>query len=67
MSYKKKELFYKAIIWQIIGLSWISILSYIWFGNWLRSLSFSMFVVIISIFAYILYELAWDKIIKNKR
>ena len=27
----KKELFYKAIIWQIIGLSWISILSYIWF------------------------------------
>ena len=63
----KKELFYKAIIWQIIGLSWISILSYIWFGNWLRSLSFSMFVVIISIFAYILYELAWNKIIKNKR
>jgi len=63
----KKELFYKAIIWQIIGLSWISILSYIWFGSWLRSLSFSMLVVIISIFAYILYELAWNKIIKNKR
>ena len=47
----KKELFYKAIIWQIIGLSWISMLSYIWFGSWLRSLSFSMLVVIISIFA----------------
>ena len=62
----KKELFYKAIIWQIIGLSWISMLSYIWFGSWLRSLSFSMLVVIISIFAYILYELAWNKIIKNK-
>ena len=64
----KKELFYKAIIWQIIGLSWISILSYIWFGSWLRSLSFSLILVmIIGIFVYILYELAWIKIIKNKR
>ena len=62
-----KELFYKAVIGQIIGLSWISILSYIWFGSWLRSLSFSMLVVIISIFAYILYELVWNKIIENKR
>ena len=63
----KKELFYKAIIWQIIGLSWISILSYIWFGSWLRSLSFSLVLVIVGIFVYILYELAWIKIIKNKR
>ncbi len=62
----KKELFYKAIIWQIIGLSWISILSYIWFGSWLRSLSFSLILVILGIFFYILYELAWIKIIKNK-
>ena len=63
----KKELFYKAIIWQIIGLSWISILSYIWFGSWLRSLSFSLILVIVGIFVYILYELAWIKIIKNKQ
>jgi len=63
----KKELFYKAIIWQIIGLAWISILSYIWFGSWLRSLSFSLVLVIVGIFVYILYELAWIKIIKNKR
>jgi uncharacterized membrane protein len=63
----KKQLFYKAIIWQIIGLLWISILSYVWFGSWLRSLSFSLVVVIVSIFAYILYELAWNKIIKYKR
>ena len=63
----KKKLFYKAIIWQITGLLWIPILSYVWFGSWLRSLSFSMLVVIISIFTYILYELAWNKIIKNKR
>ena len=62
-----KELFYKAIIWQIIGLSWISILSYIWFGSWMRSLSFSIILVIVSVFVYILYELAWNKIIKNKR
>jgi hypothetical protein len=62
-----KELFYKAIIWQIIGLSWISILSYIWFGSWVRSLSFSIVLVIVSVLVYILYELAWNKIIKNKR
>ena len=63
----KKELFYKAIIWQIIGLLWISILSYVWFGSWLRSLSFSLVVVTVSIFIYIIYELAWNKIIKSKK
>ena len=63
----KKELFYKAIIWQIIGLSWISALSYVWFGSWMRSLSFSLVLVIASIFVYILYEMAWNKIIKNKK
>ena len=62
----KKELLYKAIIWQIIGLLWISILSYVWFDSWMRSLTFSLVVVIVSIFVYILYELAWNKIIKNK-
>jgi len=62
----KKELFYKAIIWQIIGFLWISILSYVWFGSWVRSLTFSIVVVIVSVFLYILYELAWNKVIKNK-
>jgi hypothetical protein len=62
----KKELFYKAIIWQIIGLAWISVLSYIWFGSLVRSLSFSIVLVIVSIFIYVLYELAWNKITKNK-
>ena len=62
----KKELFYKAIVWQIIGFLWISILSYVWFGSWMRSLTFSVVVVIVSVFVYILYELAWNKIIKNK-
>ena len=61
----KKVLFYKAIIWQIIGFLWISILSYIWFDSWVRSLSFSAVVLFVSIFIYILYELAWDKIFKN--
>jgi len=63
----KKELFYKAIVWQIIGLLWISVLSYVWFGSWMRSLSFSLVLVIVGIFVYIFYELAWSKIIKNKR
>jgi len=62
----KKELFYKAIIWQIIGFLWISILSYVWFGSWMRSLTFSIVLVIVGVFVYILYELAWNKIIKNK-
>jgi len=63
----KKALFYKAIIWQIIGFLWISILSCVWFDSWIRSLSFSMAVVVVSVYTYILYELAWNKIIKNKR
>ena len=58
----RKELFYKAIIWQIIGLSWISILSYVWFGSWLRSLSFSLVVVIVSIFIYILFALIFSSV-----
>ena len=62
----KKRLFYKSIIWQLIGLIWISLLSYLWFGNWIRSLSFSMVVLVISIFIYVLYELAWEKFMNNK-
>ena len=50
----KKLLFYKAIIWQIIGLIWISLLSYFWFGNWGKiNLLFSIVVMIISIFIYV--------------
>ena len=62
----KKRLFYKSIIWQIIGMIWISLLSYLWFGNWIRSLSFTSVVVVVSIFAYILYELAWERFIIKK-
>ena len=61
----KKLLFYKAIIWQIIGLIWISLLSYIWFGSWGKSIMFSIVVMIISIFIYVLYEVVWIKIIKK--
>ncbi len=61
----KKRLFYKAIIWQIIGIIWISILSYIWFGDWIRSVGFSIVIMIISIFIYVLYEVVWDKLTKN--
>ena len=64
----KKLLFYKAIIWQIIGLIWISLLSYLWFGSWNKSLMFSIVVMVISIFIYVLYEVVWNKIItKNKQ
>ena len=61
----KKLLFYKAIIWQIIGLIWISLLSYFWFGSWEKSILFSTVVMIISIFIYVLYEVVWNKIIKK--
>ena len=63
----KKRLFYKSIIWQIIGMIWISLLSYLWFGNWIQSLGFTSVVVIVSIFAYILYEMLWEKFTKNKK
>ena len=61
----KKILFYKAIIWQIIGLVWISLLSYFWFGSWNKSVLFSIVVMIISVFIYVLYEVIWNKTIKK--
>ena len=61
----KKLLFYKAIIWQIIGLIWISLLSYFWFGSWGKSILFSIVVMVISIFIYVLYEVVWNKILKK--
>ncbi len=63
----KKRLFYKSIIWQIIGMIWISLLSYLWFGNWIQSLGFTTVVVIVSIFSYVLYEMLWEKFTKNKK
>ena len=33
-----KKLFLKSLIWQVIGISWISLLSYFWFGNFMRSI-----------------------------
>ena len=62
----KKKLFYKAIIWNVFGFFMTSMLSYLWFGNLVQSLSFSLFLVIISIFTYVLYELVWNKFIKKK-
>ncbi len=61
----KKLLFYKAIIWQIIGLIWVSLFSFFWFGSWGKSILFSFIVMIISIFIYVLYEVVWNKIIKK--
>ena len=62
----KKKLFYKAIIWNIIGLVMTSIISYLWFGGWLQSLSFSLVLIIISIFTYVFYEIVWNKLSKKK-
>ena len=61
----KKKLFYKAIIWNIIGLVITSIISYLQFGNWIQSLSFSLVLIIISIFTYVLYEIVWNKLSKK--
>ena len=61
----KKKLFYKAIIWNIIGLFVTSIFSFLWFGNWIQSLSFSLILIIISIFTYVLYEIVWNKLSKK--
>ncbi len=61
----KRKLFYKAIIWNIIGLIITSIISFLWFGNWIQSLSFSLILIIISIFTYVLYEIVWNKLSKK--
>jgi len=61
----KKKLFYKAIIWNIIGLVITCIISFLWFGNWIQSLSFSLVLIIISIFTYVLYEIVWNKLSKK--
>ena len=61
----KKKLFYKAVIWNIIGLVVTSIISFLWFGNWMQSLSFSLVLIIISIFTYVLYEIVWNKLSKK--
>ena len=61
----KKLLFYKAVIWQIIGLIWIPLFSYFWFGNWSKSILFSIVVMVIGIFIYVLYEVVWNKIINK--
>jgi len=61
----KRTLFFKAIIWNIIGLVITSIISFLWFGNWIQSLSFSLILIIISIFTYVLYEIVWNKLSKK--
>ena len=61
----KKKLFYKAILWNIIGLVMTSIILFLWFGNWIQSLSFSLVLIIISIFTYVLYEIVWNKLSKK--
>ena len=61
----KRKLVYKAIIWNIIGLVITSIISFLWFGNWIQSLSFSLILIIISIFTYVLYEIVWNKLSKK--
>jgi len=59
----KKMLFYKAIIWQIVGIVWITLFSYMWFGNWNKSFLFSFIVMIVSIFVYVIYEIIWEKLL----
>ena len=61
----KKMLFYKAIIWQIVGIVWITIFSYMWFGNWNKSFLFSFIVMIVSIFVYVIYEILWQELLNH--
>jgi len=61
-----KKLFYKSIVWQAIGFTWISILSFIWFGSLASSFGFSMVVLVGSTFMYVIYEKLWNRFF-NKR
>ncbi len=58
-------MFYKSIIWQAIGFIWISILSFVWFGNWINSLSFTIVVLVVSTFMYVIYEKLWNRFFKK--
>ena len=60
-----RKLFYKAIIWNILGFFTTSIISFLWFGNLIQSLGFSIILIILSIFTYVLYELVWNKLTKK--
>ena len=60
-----RKLFYKAIIWNILGFFTTSIISFLWFGNLIQSLGFSIILIILSIFTYVLYELVWNKFTKK--
>ena len=61
----KRMLFYKAIIWQVVGIVWITLFSYLWFGNWNKSFLFSFIVMIVSIFIYVIYEILWQKLLNK--
>jgi len=50
----------------MIGMTWISYI-YLWFGDLIRSLSFTIVVMVVSIFVYVFYEMAWEKFMKKKR
>jgi hypothetical protein len=63
----KRLLFLKAIIWQIIGIIWITLFSYLWFGDWNKSFLFSFIIMVISIFIYVLYEIVWARLFKNNK
>jgi len=63
----KRLLFLKAIIWQIIGIIWITLFSYLWFGDWDKSFLFSFIIMVISIFIYVLYEIVWARLFKNNK
>ena len=54
----KKKLFYKAIIWQIIGITWISLFSYFWFGSLSRSIIFSIITKSKFIFSFLIKKCA---------
>jgi hypothetical protein len=63
----KRLLFLKAIIWQIIGIIWITLFSYLWFGDWNKSFLFSFIIMVISIFIYVLYEIVWARLFENNK
>ena len=63
----KRLLFLKAIIWQIIGIIWITLFSYLWFGDWDKSFLFSFIIMVISIFIYVLYEIVWARLFENNK
>lgn len=54
--------FVKAVVWRLFGLIILSIISYLYLGNWHESLSISIMFNIVRFILYYVHERIWNRI-----